>query len=64
MGMCDHISCALVSAGANVVKYYPFGPYDETLPYIMRRANENKGFVARTIRERSLLLKEIRRRTI
>jgi len=62
MGMCDHISYSLAKAGANALKYYPFGPYRETLPYLVRRGHENKGFLVRTSRERNLLGKEIKRR--
>jgi len=62
MGMCDHISYSLENASANVLKFFPFGPYRETLPYLIRRAHENKGVIVRTQRERSLLGKEIKRR--
>jgi len=64
MGMCDHISYSLDKIGANILKYYPFGPYVETLPYLIRRAHENKGFLTRTVRERTLLAKEIKRRIV
>lgn len=61
-GMCDHMSLALADAGHNVVKYVPFGPVDEVLPYLLRRISENRGFLASTKKEQGLMFAEIKSR--
>ena len=40
----------------------PYGPVDEAIPYLLRRANENKGMLKGAVRERMLLGKELKRR--
>ena len=61
-GMSDPISFNLAKAGFNVVKYLPYGPVKEVLPYLARRAEENSGISGQTGRELKLIKQEIRRR--
>jgi proline dehydrogenase len=62
LGMGDHISYNLASAGYNVSKYVPYGPVQEVLPYLIRRAQENTSVKGQTGRELTLIVKELERR--
>ncbi len=62
LGMSDHISYNLANEGYNVVKYVPYGPIREVLPYLIRRAEENSSVSGQTGRELSLIIKERKRR--
>jgi proline dehydrogenase len=60
-GMSDHITFNLAAAGYNVAKYVPFGPVESVMPYLFRRAEENKAVTGQG-RELEMLQKEINRR--
>lgn len=62
LGMSDHISFNLSQAGFNVAKYVPFGPIRETIPYLIRRAEENSSVAGQTSRELELIRREVKRR--
>lgn len=61
-GMSDHISFNLANKGFNVAKYVPYGPVEEVLPYLIRRAQENTSVKGQTGRELGLIIKEKERR--
>jgi proline dehydrogenase len=63
-GMGDNISYVLASRGYNVTKYVPYGPVQDTVPYLMRRAEENSSAAGHMSRELEMLSREIRRRGI
>ncbi len=61
-GMSDNITFNLAKAGCNVSKYLPFGPIEDVIPYLMRRAQENTSVKGQTGRELGLIQKELERR--
>lgn len=61
-GMSDNLTFNLAGAGYNVSKYLPFGPVNEVIPYLMRRAQENSSVSGQTGRELELIKREIQRR--
>lgn len=63
-GMSDHISFNLANVGYNVIKYVPYGPLKATIPYLIRRANENTSVKGQSGRELSLVKKEMARRKL
>jgi proline dehydrogenase len=63
-GMSDNLTFNLADAGFNVSKYLPFGPLEEVVPYLMRRAQENSSISGQTTRELDLIKKECIRRNL
>ncbi|CAH1420870.1 unnamed protein product [Lactuca virosa] len=61
-GMADAMTFALRNAGFPVSKYLPFGPVDQIMPYLLRRAEENKGMLSSSALDRQLMMKELKRR--
>lgn len=61
-GMSDNITFNLAHAGCSVSKYLPFGPIEDVIPYLMRRAQENSSVKGQTGRELGLIRKELARR--
>jgi len=62
-GMCDFITFYLGSNGYSAFKYVPYGPVDEVLPYLSRRATENgKGVFEKVQKEKNLVKEELFRR--
>jgi len=62
LGMSDHISFNLANDGYNTVKYVPYGPVKDVLPYLIRRAEENTSIAGQTGRELNLIMQERKRR--
>ncbi len=63
-GMSDNITFNLAASGCSVSKYLPFGPVEDVVPYLMRRAQENSSISGHTGRELGLIKKEVRRRKL
>jgi proline dehydrogenase len=61
-GMADSLSFGLRNAGFQVSKYMPFGPVELVMPYLLRRAEENRGLLSASTLDRQLLRKELKRR--
>lgn len=63
-GMSDNITFNLAHAGCSVSKYLPFGPIEDVIPYLMRRAQENTSVKGQTGRELALINRELKRRKV
>ncbi|MCE3052534.1 hypothetical protein HAX54_052840 [Datura stramonium] len=61
-GMADGLSFGLRNAGFQVSKYLPFGPVEQVMPYLIRRAEENRGLLSTSAFDRQLMRKELSRR--
>ena len=62
LGMSDNISFNLSKLNYNVVKYVPYGPVNEVLPYLIRRIEENSSVKGQLGREIKLIKRELKRR--
>jgi len=62
LGMSDHISYNAAKEGFNVVKYVPYGPVKDVLPYLIRRAEENTSILGQMGRELTNIIEEKKRR--
>ncbi|KAH6826874.1 Methylenetetrahydrofolate reductase family protein [Perilla frutescens var. hirtella] len=54
-GMAEALSFGLRNAGFKVSKYLPFGPVEQIVPYLLRRAEENRGFISTASMDRQLM---------
>jgi len=63
-GMSDNITSTLAENKFNVAKYLPYGPVKDLIPYLTRRAEENKSIKGQMNRELLQLKKEISNRKI
>ena len=63
-GMGDNITFNLSHLNYKVVKYLPYGPIKDVIPYLIRRAEENTSVSGQTSREMQLIKKEIKRRKL
>lgn len=62
LGMADHLSHVLGRHKYRAYKYVPFGPLEETMPYLIRRAQENGSLMGGVVKEMSMLHSEVWRR--
>lgn len=61
-GMSDNLSYILADNQYNVSKYVPYGPVEDAVPYLIRRAKENTSVMGQMSRELDLIDKELKRR--
>lgn len=61
-GMSDNLTYVLAKNGYNASKYVPYGPIEDTIPYLIRRAQENTAVRGQMSRELELLSIELKRR--
>lgn len=64
LGMSDHLSFNLSASGFRAAKYMPYGPVQDVIPYLIRRAQENASVSGQMGRELQLLTLEMRRRKL
>ena len=64
LGMADHTTFTLAAHGLKAYKYVPYGPVDEVLPYLIRRAQENADALSGVPWQRAMILREVRRRVV
>lgn len=63
-GMSDNLSYVLAKNGYNVSKYVPYGPVEDAIPYLVRRAEENTAVTGQVSRELELITTELKRRRL
>jgi proline dehydrogenase len=64
LGMSDHLSLVLGRHKYRAYKYVPFGPLQEVMPYLIRRAQENSDVMGGVGKEMGLLISECKRRLV
>ena len=62
LGMADHLTFTLGNGGYSSYKYLPYGPINEVMPYLIRRAQENSDIMSGVTKERAMLWDELMRR--
>lgn len=48
----------------NVIKFIPYGKLNEVMPYLVRRAEENRGMLGGSVLQREVLYSELKRRAL
>ncbi len=61
-GMSDNLSYVLAKNNYNVSKYVPYGPVEDAVPYLIRRAKENTSVTGMMSRELEMIDRELKRR--
>lgn len=62
LGMADHLTFAMGKAGYKAYKYLPYGPIQEVMPYLIRRAQENSDVMSGNAKQSALIRKELKSR--
>ena len=63
-GLGDHLSLKLTDKNIKVLKLVPCGTYDDVLPWLARRMQENNDAKKRVATEKHLILNELKTRVI
>lgn len=61
-GMAESVTSVLHAKKLKILKLVPYGPINDVLPYLLRRAQENNDVLAKTKEERKLIFKELKQR--
>ena len=61
-GIADTLSLKAVNSGIKVCKYLPYGPFDKSLPYLLRRIEENAVAIETFRQENFSIKKELMKR--
>ena len=64
LGMGDHLTYPLAQAGYIVNKVLAYGSLDNIIPFLTRRAQENRGFIRNAQEERLYYVDEMKRRLL
>ena len=64
LGMGDHLTYPLAQAGYIVNKVLAYGSLDNIVPFLTRRAQENRGFIRNAQEERLFYVDEMKRRLL
>jgi len=64
LGMSDNLTYALGKRKFQAYKYVPYGPVQEVIPYLLRRAQENSAMLEKSKFENKLILQELKRRVL
>ena len=62
LGMADHLTYTLGGNGYQAYKAVPYGPVEETIAYLLRRAKENSDMLGGVGKETTMLRSELWRR--
>ena len=62
LGMADHLTYTLGGNGYQAYKAVPYGPVEETIAYLLRRAKENSDMLGGVGKETTMLKSELWRR--
>lgn len=62
LGMSDNLTFNLAKAGYNAAKYMVYGPVQDVIPFLIRRAQENTAVTGDVSRELKLIQHEMKRR--
>lgn len=62
LGMADHIAFTLGAAGYRAYKMVPYGPVEDTMAYLLRRALENSDMLGGCHKEMCMMQTELKRR--